>query len=85
MLPGKAAPLSLQSAAQAQQRDMIPGFIKAKESVVPKTYPAPGIPDSYQPVHHFAPETAGVITALPCTSLIIKSLRCVSPVGTTLA
>lgn len=64
MLPGKATPLSLQSADQTKQRDIIPGFIKAKETVVPKLYPPPQIPASYQPVHHSAPAATGTFNVL---------------------
>ena len=61
MLPGKAAPLSLQSSEQARQKDMIPGFVKAKEVVTPKVFPAPKIPPAYQPIHQPAPQSsAGV-------------------------
>ena len=51
MLPGKAAPLSLQSSEQARQKDMIPGFIRAKEVVTLRQYPPPEIPADYQPIH----------------------------------
>ena len=51
MLPGKAAPLSLQSSEQARQKDMIPGFIRAKEVVTLRQYPSPDIPADYQPIH----------------------------------
>lgn len=56
MLPGKAAPLSLQSSEQARQKDMIPGFVKGKEVVTPKVFPPPKIPPDYQPVHRPAPQ-----------------------------
>ena len=51
MLPGKAAPLSLQSSEQARQKDMIPGFIRAKEVVTLRQFPPPDIPADYQPIH----------------------------------
>ena len=65
MLPGKAAPLSLQSSEQARQKDMIPGFVKAKEVVTPKVFPPPKIPADYQPRHRPAPQTSsGVLTSI---------------------
>ena len=51
MLPGKAAPLSLQSSEQARQKDMIPGFIRAQEVVTLRKFPPPDIPADYQPIH----------------------------------
>ena len=51
MLPGKAAPLSLQSSEQARQKDMISGFIRAKEVVTLRQFPPPDIPADYQPIH----------------------------------
>ena len=74
MLAGKAAPLSLQSSEQARQKDMIPGFVKAKEVVTPKVYPPPKIPPSYRPVHQPAPQ-------LPSGVFRYLHLRTASPVS----
>ena len=57
MLPGKATPLSILAAGQAPQKDIIPGFVRAAETLAPKLHPAPKIPASYQP-HHDFPEDA---------------------------
>ena len=69
MLPGKATPLSILAAGQAPQKDIIPGFIRAAETVSPKVYPPPKIPASYEP-HHDFPEDAvpgePALPALPC-------------------
>ncbi len=68
MLPGKAAPLSLQSSEQARQKDMIPGFVKAKEVVTPKVFPAPKIPADYQPIHRPAPQPSSGPFSSPLAS-----------------
>lgn len=54
LLPGKATPLSLQSAAQAAPKDIIPGFVLAGEPETPRAFPPPRIPKDYQPRHVFA-------------------------------
>ncbi len=73
MLPGKAAPLSLQSSEQARQKDMIPGFVKAKEVVAPKVFPPPKIPADYQPIHRPAPQpSSGPSSSLLC----MLSMKC---------
>lgn len=66
MLPGKAPPLSLQSADQARQKDMIPGFVKAEEVVTPNVFAPPKVPADYQPIHHpFQQSLPGVLKLSP--------------------
>ena len=66
MLPGKAAPLSLQSADQARQKDMIPGFVKAREVVTPYVFAPPKIPADYQPIHRPSQQSLpGVLKLCP--------------------
>lgn len=67
MLPGKATPLSILAAGQAPQKDIIPGFVRAAETVSPKLYSPPKIPASYQPHHDFPDDAlpgslAGLVT-----------------------
>ena len=71
MLPGKATPLSLQSAAQAAQRDIIPGFLPAGEPLAPQAFPAPRIPKSYEPRHEFADDLAPPGGALLLLNLLM--------------
>ena len=81
MLPGKAAPLSLQTAAQAARRDIIPGFVPAEQPLTPRAFPPPRIPKDYQPRHVFAEDlvmpgerwkwTVGHCTSVACMRLTI--------------
>lgn len=66
MLPSKAAPLSLQSSEHARQKDMIPGFIRAKEVVTIKVFPPPRIPANYQPIHR--PSAQSLAGTCSCTA-----------------
>lgn len=61
MLPGRAAPLRLQTAEQARrkQHDLVPGFVRGATPLPPPFFPPPAVPRDYEPVHRFAPSTPG--------------------------
>ena len=82
MLPSKATPLSLQTAEQAAQKDIIPGFVLAEQPLTPKAFPPPRIPKDYHPRHVFAEDLVvpGERPIHP-TQLMLRALKCVSPDG----
>ena len=60
-LPGRAEPLRLQTAEQARKKayDLIPGFVRGAAPEPPAFFPPPHMPQDYEPVHRFAPDTPG--------------------------